>query len=71
MTKDQVLKKSEEYKARPVEIFLDNANYLNPCCLLLAYLKPTRILLRSLSVYAVSKMFVDKYFSYLVYCVYI
>lgn len=28
MTKDQVLKKLEEYKGRPVEIFLDNANYM-------------------------------------------
>lgn len=48
-----------------------NVNYLNPCCLLLAYLKSTRILLTSLSVYAVLKMFVGKHFSYPIHCVYI
>lgn len=28
MTRDEVLKKLEEYKDRPIEIFLDNANYM-------------------------------------------
>lgn len=28
MTREEVLKKLEEYKDRPIEIFLDNANYM-------------------------------------------